>query len=619
MKALLLSILLAICVVAVPAQDDITPIHVIQGTEYLSPKVGKEVTTKGVVTALRRKGFYIQVPTAEVDNDPMTSEGVYVYTDDEPPKKLKVGDAVEVKGTVAEFRPNSEPYALFLTEIVNPKVEIISSGNPLPPPVRLTKEILSPAGNPDQLEKFEGMRVTVTEMTVVAPTGGRYDKKTERVVTDGVFYGVIGDTPRPFREPGLDVLAVLLGRAPRTVPVFDGNPELIRVDSDGLNGGVPIDVTSEAKIRNIAGVLDYVFRSYTIMMDGSVTPTIAGLKSMVPTSPAKENEVTVASFNLENFFDDEKNSKLRGNANEQIVPKKYFEKRLKKASLAIRTALSSPDVLGVVEVENKKVLEKLAARVNKDAASSGGENPEYVAYLEESNDIRGIDVGFLIKSKKIKVTGSEQLAKKLKHDHKDAHPEETLFSRPPFLIEAEAKKKDGTVFAFTVIVNHFKSYRGIDDPKSGDRVRNKKRGQAEFLAKAVSERQNANPDEKILIIGDFNSFQFNDGYNDLIGTLKGKPERRVLVPPTEIFETGLVNLVDYISVESRYSYIFGGSAQVLDHVLVNRAAVKFAKKFGYARFNADFPKVYSNDPNRPERVSDHDVPVVFLEIEPSAQ
>ncbi|MEZ5308256.1 MAG: hypothetical protein R2684_14015 [Pyrinomonadaceae bacterium] len=617
MRQILLLSFLLISATGIVAQNDVTPIAEIQGTEYISPKVGKKVTTKGVVTGIRRSGFYIQTPDAEADANPMTSEGVYVFTKDNVPRKLNVGDMVTVKGTVTEYRPNSQKHALYLTEIVEPSFEIISSDNPLPAPITLTKEQLNPAGKVDQLERFEGMRVFVEKLTVSQPTGGREDEKTGRVFSDGVFWGVPAGLPRPFREPGVDALTFLFDKLPRETPVFDMNPENLRVDSDGLNGGKPIDVTADATVKNIYGVIDYQSGAYTLMMDFSVTPVIEGLKQPIPASPAKEDEVTVSSFNLENFFDDEKNSKLDGK--ETRLSSSQFEKRLKKASMAIRKMVSLPDVLGIVEIENKEVLDKLAARVNSEAEAENGSNPGYVAYLEESNDLRGIDVGFLVKSSKIKVNRTEQLAKKLKLKHKDANPDETLFSRPPFLGEFEATRKDGTPFKFTVIVNHFKSYRGIDDPRDGDRVRNKKRLQAEFVAKTVVDRQTANPEERIVLVGDFNAFQFNDGYNDLIGILKGKPTRNVLVPSTEIFETGLVDLVDYISADNRYSYVYAGSAQVLDHVLVNKAMVKYMKKFGFARFNADFPLAYADDENRVERVSDHDVPVAFLNIEVDAK
>ncbi|MBO0236846.1 endonuclease/exonuclease/phosphatase family protein, partial [Vibrio parahaemolyticus] len=75
----------------------------------------------------------------------------------------------------------------------------------------------------------------------------------------------------------------------------------------------------------------------------------------------------------------------------------------------------------------------------------------------------------------------------------------------------------------TVVVNHLKSMRGIDDPKDGPAVRLKRKLQAEYLANWVNRRQKEKPEERLLLVGDFNAFQFNDGIVDVIGTIKGTP------------------------------------------------------------------------------------------------
>jgi uncharacterized protein len=41
----------------------------------------------------------------------------------------------------------------------------------------------------------------------------------------------------------------------------------------------------------------------------------------------------------------------------------------------------------------------------------------------------------------------------------------------------------------------------------------KKRLQAEWLSNFVAERAKTNPTERLILCGDFNAFQFNDGYN----------------------------------------------------------------------------------------------------------
>lgn len=593
--------------------QSVIPISQIQGEVFISAMADKQVTTRGIVTAIVRRGFYIQTPDAEVDSNPKTSEGIYVFTNQDAPN-VSLGNLVEVSGSISEYVPRNERYFLPLTEIVRPNVKVISKDNPLPKPIVLTADQLKPNGQIDQMERFEGMRVQIDMLNVVAPTGGRVNERTGESATDGVFFGVIAGTPRPFREAGLDALMMIVDKLPQTIPFFDMNPELLRIDSDSQTGAKPIDVTSGATLKNLTGVVDYAFKSYTILVDSNNPPVVEGNKTFVPTSPAGEREVTVGSFNIENFFDDEINSKDVDK--ETVYPKEVFQKRLDKASLAIRKVLSSPDVLGIVEVENLAVLKKLADKINADTVAEGKPNPNYQAFLEDGNDIRGIDLGFLVKTSKVKVVESKALGKDEKLVTEGANPNEMLFDRPPFLLTAEvADAKTNQPFAFTVIVNHFKSYRGIDDPKDGDRVRNKRRLQAEWLAKFVEERSKANPTERLIICGDFNAFQFNDGYNDLIGILKGKSEPNVMTPSKNTFQTGLVNLAEYIDAKNRYSYVFGGSAQILDHILVNKPARERALKFGYARLNADFPSIYRNDANRPERLSDHDAPVFYMSLD----
>ncbi len=617
MKKLYLALFLVVLVFAfgesgVSAQT-LTPINAIQGDGNMSPFVGKQITTRGIVTAVLKKGFYIQTPDADIDKNPQTSEGIYVFGS-EGVADVALGNLVEVSGTISEYRPRNANYGLSITEITRPKVQIISKDNALPAPVVLTMADMSPGGKIDQMERFEGMRVKVEVLEVVAPTGGYQNAKTGDVKSDGVFFGVVSGTPRPFREPGVELITYLGEKLPQKTPFFDMNPELLRVDSDSQIGSKAIDVTAGAILKNVTGVIDYYNNAYTLVIDANNPPIIEGNKTFTKVSPAGDRETTVASFNIENFFNDEKDS---DNApRETILSKDDYQRRLNKASLAIRNVLSMPDVLGVAEVESLKVLKNLADKINADAVAANQPNPKYEAYLEEGNDIRGIDVGFLIKSTKVKVVKVEQLAKNEKLVTEGAKDFEKVFDRPPLLISVEVQDaKTDQPFAETVIMNHFKSYGGINDPKDGNRVQNKRRLEAEWLANFLVERQKANPTERIFVMGDFNAFQFNDGYNDLIGILKGKSNQDVLTPSKTAYQTNLIDLIDYIDPKNRYSFNYNGSAQVLDHILVNKPAVQRILKFGIARVDADFPKIYINDANRPERLSDHDAPVVYLSLD----
>lgn len=603
--------------------QDSKTIAEVQGDKARSPFDGKQVTVRGVVTAILKNGFFIQTPDADADKNPNTSEGIYVYGRDSV-GSVSIGDLAEVSGTVKEYNKKDESSILPTTEISRPTVKVISKNNPLPNPINLTTTDLSPKGKLDQLEKFEGMRVRA-DVVAVSPTGAEADKKTGLVTSNGQFYATLQGVPRPFREPGVGVLTLIDLKLPQTTPVFDMNPEMLLVASATLPGAKAIDVTAGATVKGLTGIIQYGsndvhFRgkdTYTLLVDAGQSPTVENMKAFFPVSPAGEREVTVGSFNIENFFDDENNSK--GVQNETVLAKDAFKTRMSKVSLAIRNVLAMPDVLGIVEVENLKVMQKIAARISSDAVAAGQRDPKYTAYLEEGNDFRGINVGYLVRSEKIKVLETKQLAGDVRLNYPGGNPDEKLFDRPPLMLRAEViDPKSPKPLAFTVIVNHFKSYIGVDDAEKGDRTRNKRRLEAEWLANFIQERQKTNPAELMLVCGDFNAFQFSDGFNDLMGILKGKPDPNVVTPSKAVFNTGLVNLVSRIDAARRYSYTFDGSAQAIDHMLVNEAAMSRVLKFGFARVDADFPEIWANDPNRPEAVSDHDAPVVFLSLDPPA-
>lgn len=601
----------------VAAQKDL-PIGEIQGDKAKSPYEGQQVRFQGVVTAQKRDGLYVQTPDEKKDANPATSEGVYVFLGRDGSTNAKIGDMVEVTGTVTEYRPRAEDFGFTVTEVTKPDIKVLSSKNPLPAPIKLTTADLSPK-DLASLEKYEGMRVSADALTVTQATGGATPDERNKYQgsSDGVFFATLAGVPRPVREPGVDVFIWQGLNLPKTVPWFDTNPEMIRVDTDAQTGAKPFIVTAGATVKNVVGVMDYSYRRYTLLVDADSTPVVEGNKTYTAVSAAGERELTIGAFNIENFFDDEKNSD--NVQNEAVLPKEFFQKRLNKASLAIRKVLNMPDVLGIEECENLKVLKKLAAKINADAVAAGLPDPKYEAYLEEGNDVRGIDSGFLVKSTKVKVLETKQLAKDAELNYA-GRSGDRLFDRPPFLIRVQAiDAKSADPLTVTAIVNHLKSYGGIDNAKDGGRVQAKRAQEADWLANFVAERAKADPAERILVCGDFNAFIVNDGYNDLIGTLIGDPDQTVLVPGHK-YATGLIDLalLKAVNPSERYSYVFDGSSQVLDHVLINRKLGERLLKFGYARVDADFPVAWAADDTRPERLSDHDAPVAFFSLDPKA-
>ncbi len=591
----------------------ITPIHDIQGSGATSPLAGSAVSTSGIVTGVKSNGFFLQARDANADADPATSEGIFVFTSSAPPASAALGNEVAVSGTVQEFVPSSDPNSPPVTEIaVVTSVVLLTTGNPLPAAVVLTPADTNPAGPIDQLERYEGMRVQVAALNVVGPTSGTISEANATATSNGVFYGVLPGVARPFREPGVQVPDPLPGGAPCCVPRFDANPERIRVDGDGLVGGAALEVTAGATVTNLIGPLDYAFRTYTILPDPGSSPGVSGNRTFTAVPVPDANEFTVASFNLERFFDTTDDPAV----SDVVLTPSAFANRLAKASLAIRSVLLAPDILGVEEVENLATLQALAAKVNSDAVAASAPDPQYVAYLVEGNDVGGIDVGFLVKSSRVSVVDVTQYGKDETYVNPNNGLPELLNDRPSLILRANVAAPAGPPFPITVVVNHLRSLSGIDDPVDGNRIRTKRRAQAESLANMLQARQAADAAENLVAIGDFNAFDVNDGYVDVMGTIRGAPApaTEVVLSSGDLVNPNVTDLLGLMPGTERYSFVFDGNAQALDHELVNAALLPHVSRASFARSNADFPESYRNDPNRPERLSDHDVAVAYVRI-----
>jgi predicted extracellular nuclease len=526
---------------------------------------------------------------------------------------VAVGNAVVIAGIVGEFRPASDPAAPPRTQIINPLVTLVDTGQPLPAAIVLSSADLRPDGPVDQLERFEAMRVRVDEFKVVGPTEGFIIESSAAGISDGVFYGVLGETVRPVREPGIPLFDPLPAGAPPDVPRFDMNPERLRVDSNAQPGAPRLEVAAGTVIGNLVGVLDFEQRTWTLLPDAGGTPTLSGNAAATPVPPPAGNEFTIASFNLERFFDTTEDPSV----DETVLSTNAFNGRLNKASLAIRNVLRAPDILGVVEIENLATLQMLADRVNSDALLAGAPNVSYAAWLEEGNDVGGIDSGFLVNTARVAVLDVTQFGKDTTYTNPLTGEQDTLNDRPPLVLRGTVPRPGfAQPLPVTIILNHLRSMLAIDDPTDGPRIRAKRRAQAECLAGLIQERQTNGPAKNLVLIGDFNAFPFNDGYVDVLGTIKGAPapSNEVTLASADLVEPDLLNLTDELPATERYSFNFEGNAQALDHILVNVSRHARMVRYTYARLGSDFPESFRSNFNRPERLSDHDAAVVWFEL-----
>lgn len=597
-----------------PPPAPFVAIHDIQGPGQLSPYVGQRVRTRGIVTARRfNNGYFIQTPDAEVDGSSATSEGIFVFTSSAPPAAAAIGALLEVEGTVAEFVSSSDPYSLPITELTSSTFSVLATDMPLPAPSTLTGSDMTPSGGIEQLERFEHMRVFVATATVTAPTQGSISEANATATSNGVFFVTLPGNARPFREPGIETPLPAPAGAPANVPFFDANPENLRVDSDGQigpSGPTRIDVAVGQTIDNLVGVLDYGFRAFTVLPDPTALPTVTGTPMLTAVRPALPHEFTVGTANLQRFFDTVNDAGI----SDVALTAAALETRLAKASLQIRQIMQTPDIVGVVEVENLSVLQTLATRINDDAVADGSPNPNYVAYLEEGNDPGGIDVGFLVKSARVSVVQVTQVGKNTTYIDPNDNQPDLLNDRPSLILEAVVGGAGRSPSPITVIVNHLRSLSGVDDPADGNRVRTKRRAQAEFLADVVQARQVANPGERIVLVGDFNAFAYNDGYVDVIGTIVGDPTPadQVTLASADLVNPNLVRVAELAPADQQYSYSFGGNAQELDHTLVTGNLLSLITDVAWGRNNADFPETMRNLTGSAARTSDHDPMVVYF-------
>src|SRR5690606_14842854 len=172
------------------------------------------------------RGFYIQ--ELEPDDDPATSEGLFVFHGNED--SVDLGDVVEVTGVVAEFQGQ--------TQLDFPQaISVIDRGVTVEPtPVTL------PLSSPDELERYEGMLVTFPQELFVTEHFplGRFGQ---------VVVSSSGRLPQPtaVAEPGPEAQAVQAANDLDRLIIDDArndqNPDPIRFG----RGGQPL--TAENTLR----------------------------------------------------------------------------------------------------------------------------------------------------------------------------------------------------------------------------------------------------------------------------------------------------------------------------------------------------------------------------------
>jgi uncharacterized protein len=582
-------------------------IHDVQGAGSTSPMVGVLVTVDGIVTARTANGYYLQA--VQDDADPATSEGILVAGT--PPASASAGNLLRIQGTVAEVTPPGGVTSVTQLGAAT-VVALLSTGNPLPAPAMLADPSFDPAGGLEQLERFEGMRVQIGSFRVVAPTGGAHQEANGTGSSNGIFFAVPASIARPFREPGVDVIETLPSGSPCCIPRFDHNPERLRVSTVRQTGSIPLDVATGSMVT-ATGVLDQEFGAHTLLTEPAPAPVVTGTFTPAAVRAAASDECTVGFLDLQRLFDSVDDPEL----GEPVLTATGLDLRLGKLSRGIRELGRTPDILAVASVENLAVLQDLAGRVNADAVAAGQPDPGYVAHLAEGNDITGVDVGFLVKGARVSVVDVTQEGLGATFLDPGTGQPALTNDHPPLVLRAQVLAPPAPPFALTAIAVHHRTMSGIaGDGAAAQSVRARRRAQAEYLANLIQARQAFEPPERIVVIGDLNAFEFSDGYVDVLGTVRGAPApaNAVVLASPDLVGPDFTDQTGMVPASERYSFVFDGSAQSLDHAITNSALDPWVRDRQHSRGNADAPVTWRNDPATPMRCSDHDLLVVYLQI-----
>lgn len=542
-------------------------IGAIQGAGHMSEYVGQTVSTTGIVTAVDSNGFYMQ--DALGDGDAATSDGVFVFTSTAP--TVSVGDAVSVRGAVAEFAADAQ--ALSLTEIVSPTVTVQSSGNALPQAVLIGVDgILPPNATIDDdgltsfdptqdgidfWESLEGMRVTIQDAQAVSNTNGFGE--TDVVASFGA--GATG----------------LNDRGGLTVSEGDFNPEKIQIDDDSaIYAGFAPNYSIGDRLSDVTGIVNYAFDYYEVLVTAPVTvveDVTLGRETSSLTGTA--TQLSIATFNVENL--DASDNKFDILASDIVYN------------------LQAPDIIAVQEIQDtdgagsgSDLSGATTAQGLIDAifATSG----LVYAYVEVAPTQAGttggepggnIRNGYLYNVGRVDyVEGSATLIEGTPYNN----------SRSPLV--AQFSFGGETITAINV---HFTS-RGGSDPLWGNDQPADNAGEAGRAAQAAGVKDYVatlladDPSLNISILGDWNGFYFEGAQTQLTDPAQGG-----------VF----TNLNSLLPEEERYSYLFEGNAQQLDNILVT----------GGLYTGAQYDAVHMNSQLSGERPTDHDPQLALLSLD----
>ncbi len=361
----------------------------------------------------------------------------------------------------------------------------------------------------------------------------------------------------------------------------DEAPDVLALDG-GLLGGGTVTAFAFDHVSGAVGPLAFTFSNYKLLVVDPDDVEVRGPgRRPVEIRKQPKDTLGVATFNLENVFDADPTN-TTGPAVPTISEEEQAIERAKVARSVVDW-LGAPAVVAVQEVETRELLEEIADRTNALLRERGREG-RYEAVLLEGNDTRGIDVGFLIDASRVDYANVRQLARDAVSDGRcsGGASGELVYDRVPLAVEITPP--DGE--PLTVVSNHFKSKFG--GTEANDFFEPCRVEQAEVLRREVAGL------ERVVLVGDFNAFRDS--------------------PTLDTLTAGaFANTVGAIHPDRRFSYVFQGRVQFLDHVVVSGDLIRDVRAVDSPKIDGDTPfPVFEADPSTAFAVSDHDPLIAYL-------
>ena len=573
-----------------PTEVEGLQIHDIQGAAHLSPYEGDvALSVPGHVSSVKNNGFWMQSPVA--DDDIETSEGIFVFTGSAP--TVASGDDIAVTGTVQEFRAGGATSNLTLTELSDPTVDVLGDAPDGPAPV-----VVGPGG------RVPPAQVIDDDANGSVETSGSFDAATDGIdfweSMEGMLLGiddaqVVGPTSRFGELPVVpEGSGLRTARGGIAVSAEDFNPERVLIDD--VLAPVPTANTGDTLAGRTVGVLDYSFSNFKLLVTEAPT-VVSGHLTREMTVADRGSELSMASYNVENLDPTDPPAKFDALA-EQIVGN-----------------LAAPDIVGLEEVQDNdgatdsgttaadqtlRLLTEAIVRaggpsyefrqidpVDKQEGGEPGGNIRVAFLFDEGSSLRFVDRGTPSSTEPSEVFQHEENAHITRSPGRvDPASPAWEDSRVPLVGEFTWRGKP-----LFVIANHFSS-KGGDQPLFGPMqppARSsevKRHQQAAVVRGFVDDLLAADREAQVAVLGDINDFEFSETTDILVGSGR----------------TALTDLPRTLPANERYTYVFEGNSQVLDHILLSRALVDQQFAYDIVHVNAEYA----------DQISDHDPQVVRI-------